>query len=321
MGKRLSIIDIHKHFPVSGGVIKAVDGVSFELKSGRTLALVGESGCGKSTVALALLRLAELETGEISFDGQNISAMSRSELQQYRRQVSIVFQNPYSSLNPKMRLKSIVGEPLIVCYGLKGKELIERVVKHLEQVGLGAELLNRFPHQFSGGQRQRIAIARALALEPGVLILDEPTAALDVSVQAQVLNLLKDLKQRLGLAYLFISHNLATVEYIADEVMVMYLGKIVEQGPVESIFQSPRHPYTRGLLDSVPSIDPSLRDQLRIVKGELPDPLDLPAGCAYISRCGQAIESCKALQPELKLQAPDNAVACFNPNNSEQYDE
>ena len=224
MGKSLSIIDIHKHFPVSGGIIKAVDGVSFELKSGRTLALVGESGCGKSTVALALLRLAELEAGEINFDGQNVSAMSRSELQQYRRQVSIVFQNPYSSLNPKMRLKNIVGEPLTVCYGLKGKKLVQRVVQHLEQVGLGAELLNRFPHQFSGGQRQRIAIARALALEPRVLILDEPTAALDVSVQAQVLNLLKDLKQRLGLAYLFISHN--TPKFAFNPLKSEYLSVI-----------------------------------------------------------------------------------------------
>ena len=313
MNAALSVVNIHKQFQTSGGVIHAVNGVSFDLKNGQTLALVGESGCGKSTVASAILRLTELNTGDVNFDGQSVKAMSLSALQKYRQNVSIVFQNPYSSLNPRMRLKSIVAEPLVVCYGIKGRALTDRVVKHLEEVGLGPEHLDRFPHQFSGGQRQRIAIARALALEPEVLILDEPTAALDVSVQAQVLNLLKDLKHRLGLAYLFISHNLATVEYIADEVMVMYLGRIVEQGSVESIFKFPKHPYTRGLLDSVPSIDPDKRSQLRVLKGELPDPLKLPTGCAFYSRCDQSVDKCRSHHPDLLPTDSEGTVACFNP--------
>jgi len=313
MSSGLRIIDIHKYFHTTAGDVRAIDGVSFSLERGQTLALVGESGCGKSTIASAILRLLELNRGEIYYADENVTMMSSGALQQYRRKVSIVFQNPYSSLNPKMRLKSIVGEPLSVCYGLKGQALTERIVKHLQEVGLGPELMNRFPHQFSGGQRQRIAIARALALEPEILILDEPTAALDVSVQAQVLNLLKELKHRLGLAYLFISHNLATVEYIADEVMVMYLGKIVEQGPVETLFSHPQHPYTRGLLDSVPSIDPALRDQLKVLEGEIPDPLKRPKGCAFLERCNRALTACRAECPELKFSTEKQAVACHNP--------
>ncbi len=313
MNSTLSVVNLCKQFHTAGGVINAVSEVSFELKQGQTLALVGESGCGKSTVASAVLRLLEAESGDINFAGQSVTAMSSGELQQYRRNVSIVFQNLYSSLNPKMRLKNIVAEPLRISKGIKGKDLTDRVIKHLRDVGLGPEHLNRFPHQFSGGQRQRIAIARALALEPKVLILDEPTAALDVSVQAQVLNLLKELKSRLGLAYLFISHNLATVEYIADDIMVMYLGKIVEQGPVESIFASPKHPYTRGLLDSVPSIDPGRRNQLRVLKGELPDPLNMPEGCAFYSRCDLSNAKCISHQPALLATDSLSAVACFNP--------
>jgi oligopeptide/dipeptide ABC transporter ATP-binding protein len=212
-----------------------------------------------------------------------------------------------------MKIREIVGEPLRVCYGIKGKQLLERVEKHLSQVGIGAEHINRFPHQFSGGQRQRIAIARALALEPKVLILDEPTAALDVSVQAQILNLFQDLQQRLGLSYLFISHNLATVEYIADRVMVMYLGKIVEQGPVEAIFDYPAHPYTRALLDSVPSLDPANRNQLKALQGELPDPTSLPRGCAFYSRCKRAGDVCKTDAPDLRGINDEHAAACFYP--------
>jgi len=313
MIRGLKINDITKHFHTAAGDIRAIDGVSFTLERGQTLALVGESGCGKSTIASAILRLLEVDRGEIYYADQNVTKMNSRMLQEYRRKVSIVFQNPYSSLNPKMRLKSIVGEPLSVCYGLKGQALTERIIKHLQEVGLGSELMDRFPHQFSGGQRQRIAIARALALEPEILILDEPTAALDVSVQAQVLNLLKELKQSLGLAYLFISHNLATVEYIEDNVMVMYLGKIVEQGPVESLFKHPRHPYIRGLLDSVPSINPALREQLKVLDGELPDPLKRPQGCAFLERCDRAISTCRAECPVLKFSTERQAVACHNP--------
>jgi oligopeptide/dipeptide ABC transporter ATP-binding protein len=313
----LSVKNLHKQFRSNSGVVNAVSDVSFNLQSTQTLALVGESGCGKSTVASAIMRLIEIESGEILYEGRDVCAMGMNDLQMFRREVSIVFQNPYSSLNPKMRIKNIVGEPLSACYGVKGQELKDRVIKHLQDVGLGVEHLDRYPHQFSGGQRQRISIARALALEPKVLILDEPTAALDVSVQAQVLNLLQDLKQRMGMAYLFISHNLATVEYIADYVMVMYLGKIVEQGPVEEIFRNPRHPYTRALLDSVPSIDPAERNQLKVLKGELPDPGNLPDGCAFYTRCRQASEQCKNQIPQLVSSNTDSAFACHNPNISD----
>ena len=318
MSSILSVNHLHKQFRSNGGVVNAVSDVSFDLQSMQTLALVGESGCGKSTIASAIMRLIDIESGQILYDGRDVCVMGVNDLQMFRREVSIVFQNPYSSLNPKMRIKNIVGEPLSACYGVKGQELKDRVIKHLQDVGLGAEHMDRYPHQFSGGQRQRIAIARALALEPRILILDEPTAALDVSVQAQVLNLLEDLKQRMGLAYLFISHNLATVEYIADYVMVMYLGRIVEQGPVDDIFNNPRHPYTRALLNSVPSIDPGERDQLKVLKGELPDPGNLPAGCAFYSRCKQATEKCKSQRPELEANRPGSAFSCHNPNIAEQ---
>ncbi len=317
MSPILSVKNLHKQFRSNSGVVNAVSDVGFDLQSTQTLALVGESGCGKSTIASAIMRLIEIESGEILYEGRDVCAMGMNDLQLFRREVSIVFQNPYSSLNPKMRIKNIVGEPLSACYGVKGKELKDRVIRHLQDVGLGVEHLDRYPHQFSGGQRQRIAIARALALEPKVLILDEPTAALDVSVQAQVLNLLQDLKQRMGMAYLFISHNLATVEYIADYVMVMYLGKIVEQGPVEEIFRYPRHPYTRALLDSVPSIDPAERNQLKVLKGELPDPGNLPDGCAFYTRCRQASELCKNQNPELVSSNTNSAFACHNPNISD----
>jgi dipeptide transport system ATP-binding protein len=310
----LSVNHLQKQFRSKSGVVNAVSDVSFDLQSMQTLALVGESGCGKSTIASAIMRLTEIEHGEILYEGRDVCAMGINDLQMFRREVSIVFQNPYSSLNPKMRIKNIVGEPLSACYGIKGQELKDRVIKHLQDVGLGIEHLDRYPHQFSGGQRQRIAIARALALEPRVLILDEPTAALDVSVQAQVLNLLQDLKQRKGLSYLFISHNLATVEYIADYVMVMYLGKIVEQGSVAEIFQNPRHPYTLALLNAVPSIDPGKRNQLKVLKGELPDPANLPDGCAFYTRCGQASEQCKNQNPDLIPGKSDSAFACHNPN-------
>ncbi len=313
MSALLSVNNLIKRFHTSHGTITAVNDVSFALEVGKTLALVGESGCGKSTIASTILRLAEPDSGTISFQGENVGGLNMRALQKYRQQVSIVFQNPYSSLDPRMKVRSIVGEPLAVCYEIRGQQLTDRVVDHLESVGMGPEHLYRHPHQFSGGQRQRIAIARALALEPRVLILDEPTAALDVSVQAQVLNLLQELKQRLNLAYLFISHNLATVEYIADYVMVMYLGRIVEQGPVATIFQKPEHPYTRALIDSVPSIDPARRNQLRVLQGELPDPLNLPAGCAFHTRCSQSNNLCEENQPALEPVNSITAVACYNP--------
>jgi oligopeptide/dipeptide ABC transporter ATP-binding protein len=232
---------------------------------------------------------------------------------QWRQRLSIVFQNPYSSLDPRMRIREIVGEPLVTAYRLKGRALTEKVLGHLGEVGLGPEHLTRFPHEFSGGQRQRIAIARALALEPKLLILDEPTAALDVSVQAQVLNLLQELQKRRNLSYLFISHNLATVENIADRVLVMYLGRVVEEGPVAQVFASPHHPYTRALLDSVPSIDPRLRGRLRPVTGEVPSALNPPPGCPFAPRCARAGEECWASPPPLLSAGPGRAHACLHP--------
>ena len=234
-----------------------------------------------------------------------------------RRNLGIVFQNPYSSLNPKMKIRDIVGEPLKTVLGLRGAELDGRVESHLRQVGLGAEHLGRYPHEFSGGQRQRIAIARAIALEPKLLILDEPTAALDVSIQAQVLNLLIDLQERLGLAYIFISHNLATVDYVARRVMVMYLGRIVEAGPVGDVFAAPRHPYTRALIDSIPSLDPRRRQALRPLAGDVPSPVNLPPGCAFEPRCPSRTGVCATERPALVETPQGCSVACFNPLNED----
>jgi oligopeptide/dipeptide ABC transporter ATP-binding protein len=309
----LSVAGLTKHFPTRHGIVRAVEDVTFSVEPGETLALVGESGCGKTTVALSLLRLIRPDGGSVHFEGADLEGAGEKAEKAWRQRLSIVFQNPYSSLDPRMRIRNIVGEPLITAYGMRGRALTERVVKHLQEVGLGAEHLTRFPHEFSGGQRQRIAIARALALEPKLLILDEPTAALDVSVQAQVLNLLQDLQKRLRLSYLFISHNLATVENIADRVLVMYLGRVVEEGPVERIFASPHHPYTRGLLDSVPSTDPALRGRLKPVTGEVPSALNPPPGCSFAPRCARAGEECVAALPPLMPAEPGRSHACLHP--------
>ncbi len=309
----LTVQSLTKRFQTRHGIVRAVDDVSFEVEQGETVALVGESGCGKTTVALSLLRLISQDGGRVLFEGSDLSTSGRAVEQAWRQRLSIVFQNPYSSLDPRMRIRDIVGEPLVTAYGLSGRALNERVVRHLSEVGLGSEHLTRFPHEFSGGQRQRIAIARAIALEPKLLILDEPTAALDVSVQAQVLNLLQDLQQRLGLSYLFISHNLATVESIADRVLIMYLGRVVERGPVAEVFAAPRHPYTRGLLDSVPSIDPRHRGRLQPVTGELPSTLNPPPGCAFAPRCARAGDECRRIPPPLVAAGAGRFHACLHP--------
>jgi oligopeptide/dipeptide ABC transporter ATP-binding protein len=309
----LTVENLMKRFATRHGVVRAVDDVSFTVASGETVALVGESGCGKTTVALSLLRLIRPDGGRVRFEGAEIDGASNRSEKRWRQRLSIVFQNPYSSLDPRMRIRDIVGEPLITAYGLKGRALTEKVLGHLGEVGLGPEHLTRFPHEFSGGQRQRIAIARALALEPKLLILDEPTAALDVSVQAQVLNLLQELQKRRGLSYLFISHNLATIESVADRVLVMYLGRVVEQGPVDQVFAAPHHPYTRALLDSVPSIDPRQRHRLRPVAGEVPSALNPPPGCAFAPRCARTSEECRAAPPPLISAGPSRAYACLHP--------
>ena len=313
MSGLLTVENLTKRFPTRHGIVRAVEDVSFSMAAGETLALVGESGCGKTTVALTLLRLMRPDGGRVRFEGADLDGTGETQEKVWRQRLSIVFQNPYSSLDPRMRIRDIVGEPLVTAYGLRGRALTERVARHLHEVGLGSEHLKRFPHEFSGGQRQRIAIARALALEPKLLILDEPTAALDVSVQAQVLNLLQALQKNLGLSYLFISHNLATVENIADRVLVMYLGRVVEQGPVERVFANPHHPYTRALLDSVPSTDPKLRGRLKPVTGEVPSALNPPPGCAFAPRCARASEECRVAPPRIMPAAAGWSHACLHP--------
>ena len=313
MSGLLTVENLTKRFPTRHGIVRAVEDVTFSMAAGETLALVGESGCGKTTVALTLLRLMRPDGGRVRFEGADLDGTGEKQERVWRQRLSIVFQNPYSSLDPRMRIRDIVGEPLVTAYGLRGRALTDKVVKHLHEVGLGSEHLGRFPHEFSGGQRQRIAIARALALEPKLLILDEPTAALDVSVQAQVLNLLQALQKNLGLSYLFISHNLATVENIADRVLVMYLGRVVEQGPVEQVFAQPHHPYTRGLVDSVPSTDPRLRGRLKAVTGEVPSALNPPPGCAFAPRCARAREDCRAAPPPLMSAGAGRSHACLHP--------
>ena len=313
MSALLEVNNLSKIYATRKGSIHAVNDVSFKVEQGQTLAIVGESGCGKSTVAHALLRLIDHDAGEVYFDNRNIDSMSAADRRQLRQKLTILFQNPYSSLNPKMRVLDIVAEPLKTAFGLRGDALRDRVTKHLHDVGLASEHLRRYPHEFSGGQRQRIAIARALALQPSLLILDEPTAALDVSVQAQVLSLLRSLQNRDGLSYLFISHNLATVEYLAEQVLVMYLGRIVEQGPVPEVFGSPRHPYTRALLDSIPSTDPPRRDRLKILAGDVPSPLAVPDGCAFMPRCAYASDRCRRDLPRLAEVDGGVSVSCFHP--------
>ena len=312
MSALLEVRNLDKSYRTRQGIIHAVQGVTFDVLERETVALVGESGCGKSTVALSLLHLIEHDGGRVRFEGIELNQIKgrRGASAQTRAQHRV--SEPYSSLNPRMRVKDIVGEPIKTAFGLKGRELAEQVQRHLNAVGLGPELLRRFPHEFSGGQRQRIAIARALALEPKLLILDEPTAALDVSVQAQVLNLLREIQQRLGLSYLLISHNLATVESIADRVLVMYFGRIVESGSVAEVFNDPKHPYTRALLDSVPSIDPSQRHRLKPLEGDLPSPLNPPPGCAFAPRCRHAEPDCSARHPPLESIGTREA-ACYHP--------
>jgi len=308
----LSVNQLHKTYASRDGLVTAIDHINLEVKVGETVALVGESGCGKSTVAATLLGLLPADSGQILVEGRPLPIDARER----GRSLSMVFQNPYASLNPKMKIKAIVAEPLKVAFGLRGAALHERILALLGSVGMGEEHMERYPHEFSGGQLQRIAIARALAMESKLLVLDEPTAALDVSVQAQVLQLLKTLQSNNGLSYLFISHDLATVEYLAQQVLVMYLGRIVESGPVAQVFGRPRHPYTRALLDSVPSIDPDRRDHLQILSGEIPSPLNRPAGCHFAPRCPRAGDRCRQEVP-IETQDHDHRFSCHHPLNDE----
>lgn len=302
-----------KHFPVEGSddVVRAVDGVTFEILQGETLGLVGESGCGKSTVGRCVLRLIEPTAGEIIFDGKDVRAMGKRELRELRREMQIIFQDPYASLNPRQKVRDIVGEPLLI-HGLKDKEeRRSRVAELLRKVGLDPDYMNRYPHEFSGGQRQRIGVARALALNPKLIVADEPVSALDVSVQAQVVNLLQDLQSEFGLTYLFISHGLAVVEHISTRVAVMYLGRIVEVASAAELYANPLHPYTRALLSAIPVPDPTRKRERIVLQGDVPTPINPPSGCRFRTRCPDAIEECARIDPSLREISPGHTAACI----------
>ncbi|WP_340610197.1 dipeptide ABC transporter ATP-binding subunit DppF [Xenorhabdus bharatensis] len=312
----LKAIELKKYYPVKTGVfspermVKALDGVSFELEKGKTLAVVGESGCGKSTLGRLLTMIEKPTEGELYYLGQDLLLPDKEAEKLRRQKIQIVFQNPYASLNPRKKVGQILEEPLLINTTLTSEERREKVLQMMAKVGLKPEHYQRYPHMFSGGQRQRIAIARGLMLNPDVVIADEPVSALDVSVRAQVLNLMMDLQQELGLSYVFISHDLSVVEHIADEVMVMYLGRCVEKGDKHTIFNNPSHPYTQALLSATPRLNPELRRERIKLTGELPSPMNPPPGCAFAARCRHAFGPCTQLQPKLK-QYGERLVACF----------
>jgi oligopeptide/dipeptide ABC transporter ATP-binding protein len=313
----LDVRDLKKHFPIhkgllqrTGGAVFAVDGVSFSIQEGETLGLVGESGCGKSTVGRTILRLIEPTAGSIKIDGRDITHLSKPELRPYRRQMQIIFQDPFSSLDPRMSAGDIVAEPMRVHRTARGQEVKKRVAELFERVGLRKAQMDSYPHQFSGGQRQRICIARALALQPKLIIADEPVSALDVSIQAQVLNLMVDLQRELGLAYLFISHNLAVVEHISHRIAVMYLGRIVEYTDKRTLFRRALHPYTESLLLAVPVPDPSVKRQKRVLQGDVPSPINPPSGCHFHTRCPYAVDLCRLESPALREVKRGQMVAC-----------
>lgn len=314
----LEVKDLVKHFPITKGIVisrkagavKAVDGVSFHINRGETLGLVGESGCGKSTTGRLILRLIEATSGEIIFEGRNILKLGREEMRELRKDMQIIFQDPYASLNPRMTVGDIIGEPMEIHRIARGREKDKKVRELLEVVGLSPLHARRYPHEFSGGQRQRIGVARALAVNPKLIICDEPVSALDVSIQAQVINLLQDLQREFGLTYLFIAHDLSVVKHISDRVAVMYLGKIVELAAKHELYNNPQHPYTEALLSAVPIPDPTRKKQRIILEGDVPSPINPPSGCRFHTRCRYAQDICSIEDPAFVDIGDNHFVAC-----------
>jgi peptide/nickel transport system ATP-binding protein len=314
----LQVRGLRKYFPIRGGVfsrvvanVKAVEDVSFDVKRGEVVGLVGESGSGKTTAGRAILRLIEPSAGEVKFEGVDVAKLPKAQMREYRKQMQIIFQDPFASLNPRMSVGDIIGEALTIHNLARGKAKEARVADLLERVGMNAGHMRRYPHEFSGGQRQRIGIARALAVDPKFIVADEPVSALDVSIQAQVVNLLQDLKDQLGLTMLFIAHDLGVVEYISDRVIVMYLGRIMEIAPAKELYRNPRHPYTEALLSAVPIPDPTVKRERIILQGDIPSPINPPSGCVFRTRCPIAIDDCKSVVPPLEEVGPGHLKACI----------